>query len=148
MRRGLFVGIGCPSLHHFDVNADSRWKVDVGQSFDYFWCGIQNVYHALVDAHLELLTGVFVDEGGAIDRVFPDVDREWDGADNFGVVAGGSIAYLLDRFVEDAVLIRTHFDAKAVRWFSFFRCACRGGNGGNGRIDCRFSSNFNSPRAG
>ena len=134
-------------LHHFYINTDAGRQVYVRQRLDDLRRGVQDVYHAFVNAHLELLAGVFVDECGAIDGVFPYVDGQGHRADDRGIVAGRRVDYLLHGFVEDAVLVRTYLDAETVRCFSLFWCACRSGSGGNGRIDCRFSSKFNSPRA-
>src|SRR3989344_7529767 len=98
-------------LHHLDVYRDTGWKVDVGEGFDDLWSRVQNVDHALVDAHLELLAGVFGDESGTIDGVFLDVDREWHRADNLGVVASGSVDNLLHRIIQNAVFVGSDFDA-------------------------------------
>lgn len=64
-----------PELHHLYVDGDAGWQVDIGKSFDDLGLGIEDVDHALVDAHFELFAGVFVDKGGAIDGVFFDIDR-------------------------------------------------------------------------
>ncbi len=51
------------ALHHLHVDGDAGWEVDVGQGLDDLGGRVEDVDHALVDAHLELLAGVLVDEG-------------------------------------------------------------------------------------
>src|SRR3989344_3395040 len=120
-------------LHHLNVYRNSGRKVDVGECLNDLRVGIDDVYHALVNAHLELLARVFVDECGAVDRVFLDVDGERYGADDRGVVAGGGIDDLLHRFIENAVLVGANLDAEAVYGFRFLG-ACDRCSGSVGRL--------------
>jgi hypothetical protein len=117
-------------LHHLHINIDSGRKINVCQSFNNFRCGIQNIDHALVDAHLELFAGIFVDKGSAVDRVFSDVDRERHGSDDFRAVAGGDVDDLLHGAVEDGVLIGAHADAQAMHGFCLFSARDSGGRAG------------------
>src|SRR3989344_3276785 len=124
-------------LHHLDVYRDTGWKVDVGEGFDDLWSRVQNVDHALVDAHLELLAGILVDECGAVHGVLLDINRERHWADYLCVVASGGIDYLLHRIIQNAVLVGSDFYAKAMRRFGFFGSAGRRGRRRRCGYGCR-----------
>ena len=50
------------NLHHFDIYINPRWQTQISQCFNHFRVRIDDVDEALVDAHLELLARVLVDE--------------------------------------------------------------------------------------
>ncbi len=53
-------------LHHLHIYVHSRGKRKVGECFNDFWSGIQDVDHSLVHTHLELFSRIFVHEGQAV----------------------------------------------------------------------------------
>ena len=108
-------------LHHFDIDRNAGRQVDIGESFDHFALGIEDIDHAFVNAHFKLLPGILVDERGAVDRVFSDVDRKGDGANDRGVVTGGHVNDLLHRLVENAVLIGADANSQAMCALGFLR---------------------------
>src|SRR3989338_8311933 len=101
-------------LHHFNVYIYSRREVNVGKGFDDFRRWIQNVYHSLVNAHLKLLAGVFINKCRAVNRVFLNIYRERHGPDDFSIIASCRVYYLFDRRIQNAVLVGAHSDAEAM----------------------------------
>ena len=74
------------TLDHLDLDIDARGKVQVRQRFHDAGVGIQDLDQPLMDAQLELLPGVLIDERGTVHRVALDLRRQRNRADHIGVV--------------------------------------------------------------
>lgn len=57
------------ALDDLDVNAHPGRKIQVRQGFDDLLARVQDVNEPFMNPHVELLSRIFVNEGGAIDRV-------------------------------------------------------------------------------
>ncbi len=106
-----------------------------------------------MDAHFELLAGVFIDKCGTVDGVFLYIDRERHRTDDCRIVASGSVDDLLHGLVEDAVLVGADLDTEAVSRIRFLsawsrcngRAVCRLGRFG-ARLACLFDCLFRCHR--
>ena len=58
----VFYYLSLKSLDHLDVDRNARRKIEVREGLDNLWRRVQNVDKSLMDAHLELLTCVLMDE--------------------------------------------------------------------------------------
>ena len=111
------------TLNHFDVNGDARREREVGQCFNDFWGGVEDIDQALVDAHFKLLACIFVNKGRAVDRILFYFGRERNWARNFCIVAKRGVQNLFHRGVKYLVLVGAHFDAQLLRSNDYCRFA-------------------------
>ena len=103
-----------PRLYHFDINGDAGRQREIRESLDHLRRRVHDVDQALVDAHLELLARVLVNERRAVHGPALDLGRQGHGAHDCGVEARRRVHDLLDREVEDLVLVRADADAELV----------------------------------
>ena len=99
------------NLHHLYVYVHAGWQGEVRQSLDNLLRWIQDVDQALMDTHFKLLASVLVDERRAVDRVLLDLGRKRCRARDDCVVAERRVHDLLDRVVENFVLVCSDADA-------------------------------------
>ena len=70
-----------------------------------------------VDAHLKLLSGIFVYKRRSVYRVFLQFFRQRNGAGYFSVIPFGGVNYLFDAPVQNLMFISAHSYAKLLLLF-------------------------------
>lgn len=114
---------------HFNFNIHSRGKIQVGELINRLRRRIQNINHSFVNAHLVLITCIFMHKRGAIHRHPMHLGRQryWSGHTRprpfrrFHNLARGLINYL--------VIVRFDLDTNSIGCISWFRLLHANGNG-------------------
>src|SRR5438093_251079 len=94
-----------------DLDIDPGRKIELRQGIDGLGRRIQDVEEPLVGADLELLAGLLVHVGRAEHRPPTDRGREQDGAGHAGARPSNRLDDLLDRPVEEPVVVGPETDA-------------------------------------
>src|SRR5260370_39134475 len=94
-----------PFMSARDLDADAGREAETLKSVDHARIEVEDVDHALVRAHLELLARVFVDERTADHGQLGDLCWEWDGAGSARVGTAGGVDDLVRRLIQHTVVV-------------------------------------------
>src|SRR2546428_5363933 len=106
-----FLAIGSLESLELDLDVDARGEVELHQRIDGLGRRVDDVEEALVRAHLELLARGLVDVRRAEHRPAVDDRREQHGARHARAGAPHGLDDLLDRPIEEAMIVRLEPDA-------------------------------------
>src|SRR5579859_8166765 len=98
-----------------DLDAHARREAEAHERVDDARVGVEDVDDAFVGAHLELLTGVLVDERAANDRELGDLGRERDRAGSARVRTAGGVDDLVRRLVQHTMVVCLEPDPNLLR---------------------------------
>src|SRR5438270_8812027 len=98
-----------------DLDAHARREREPLQRVDDARVEVEDVDHALVRAHLELLAGILVDERRPDHRELADLSRQRDGAGSARVRAAGGVDDLVRRLVQDPMVVGLEPDPDFLR---------------------------------
>src|SRR6266849_2618297 len=104
-----------PFMSALDLNADAGRKTETLECVDDAWVEVEDVDHALVRAHLELLARVFVDERAADHGQLGDLGWKRDGAGSARVGTAGGIDDLVRRLIQHTVVVCLEPDPNLLR---------------------------------
>lgn len=107
-------------LTHFDFHIYASWKAEVGERIDGFWGWFEDIDHALMCAHFELLAAVFMNESRTQYCVFAlrCRKRHWSG--DGGTSSLGGINDLLCALIDKLMIICADLDANFGLVFGLF----------------------------
>src|SRR5260370_40643156 len=104
-----------PFMSALDLDADAGRKTETLECVDDARVEVEDVDHALVRAHLELLARVFVDERAADHGQLGDLGWEWDGAGSARVGTAGGVDDLVRRLIQHTVVVCLEPDPNLLR---------------------------------
>ena len=119
-----------PNLLHFDLDIDTRGKIEAHEGVNGFWRWIRYVNQTFVRPHLILLTRILMDERGFVHGVPVFLGRKRNRTLYVRAASQGGINNRTRGLIDNLVIKRTNTDADPLMQFFLFvfliRRCCHG----------------------